>query len=99
MRLMMRAVFALVCFGMGSVTATEVQLLADVAKFIEQREGCDHFRGETPEPPDKQRMKEVNREIRKLCAGTDKKLEQLKRKYAKNQAVVKRLSEFEDNIE
>ena len=44
-------------------------------------------------------MKEVEREIRKLCNGTDKKLVKLKRKYAKNQAVMKRLNEFEEGIE
>jgi len=44
-------------------------------------------------------MKEMEREIRKLCTGTDKKLTQLKRKYAKNQAVMKRLNEFEEKIE
>ena len=44
-------------------------------------------------------MQEVKREIRKLCTGTDKKLQQLKRKYAKNQAVLKRLNEFEEQIE
>ena len=72
---------------------------SDVAKYVEQREGCDHFRGEIPDPPDEQRMQEVKREIRKLCTGTDKKLQQLKRKYAKNQAVLKRLNEFEEQIE
>ena len=66
---------------------------------MEQREGCDHFRGEVPDPPDEQRMKEIEREIRKLCTGTDKKLQQLKRKYAKNQAVLKRLNEFDEKIE
>lgn len=44
-------------------------------------------------------MREVEREIRKLCTGTDKKLAQLKRKYAKNQAALKRLKEYEENIE
>ncbi len=44
-------------------------------------------------------MKEIEREIRKLCTGTDNKLSKLKRKYAEDQAVMKRLNEFEDNIE
>jgi len=70
-----------------------------VLKYVEQREGCDHFRGEMPDPPDKQRMKEVEREIRKLCTGTDKKLDRLRRKYAANKAVLKRLNEFEEKIE
>ena len=44
-------------------------------------------------------MKEIEREILKLCKGTDKTLSKLKRKYAKDQTVMKRLNEFEDNIE
>lgn len=79
--------------------AAETQLPVDVAKYVKQREGCDHFRGEFPDPPDPQRIKEIEREIRKLCTGTDRKLDQLKRKYARNHAVLKRLNEFEENIE
>jgi len=44
-------------------------------------------------------MKEIERQIRKLCTGTDKRLAKLKRKYAKDPAVMKRLNAFEDNIE
>ena len=44
-------------------------------------------------------MREIEREIRKLCTGTDKKLSQLKRKYAKDHAIMTRLGEFEENIE
>lgn len=83
----------------GSVNAAEEKLANDVAKYVEQREGCDHFRGEVPDPPDAQRMREIEREIRKLCTGTDKKLSELKRKYAKHQAIMTRLNEFEENIE
>jgi hypothetical protein len=95
----MKAVLAILCFSLGSAIAAEARLPADVAKFIEQREGCDHFRGEMPDPSEKQRMKEVERELRKLCTGTDKKLAQLKRKYAGNPVVMKRLDEFEEKIE
>ena len=99
MRLRMKAVLAILCFSLGSASAAEARLPSDVAKYVEQREGCDHFRGEFPDPPDEQRMKEIEREIRKLCTGTDKKLERLKRKYARNQVVLKRLNEFEEKIE
>ena len=83
----------------GSANAAEEKLPTEVAKYVEQREGCDHFRGEVPDPPDAQRMREIEREIRKLCTGTDKKLSQLKRKYAKDHAIMTRLGEFEENIE
>jgi hypothetical protein len=71
----------------------------DVQKFIDRREGCDHMRGEIPDPGEKQRMREVNREIAKLCKGTDKQLAQLKKKYVSNALVMQRLSEFEEGIE
>ena len=99
MRVITKAVLAAFCFSFGPVSAAEAKLPADVAKYVKQRDGCEHFRGEIPDPPDKRRMREVEREIRKLCTGTDKKLAQLKRKYAKNQAALKRLKEYEENIE
>lgn len=71
----------------------------DVAKFVERREGCDHFRGEIPEATDPDRMDEINRELKKLCKGTDKKLQQLKQKYAGDAAVTGLLASFEPNIE
>ena len=71
----------------------------DVQEFINRREGCDHMRGEIPDPGETQRMKEVNREIEKLCKGTDKQLVQLKKKYVSNALVIQRLNEFEEGIE
>lgn len=92
---------AAVTIGVGSsaAMAAGATFPPDVVRYVEQREGCDHFRGEFPDPPDAKRMKEIEREVRKLCTGTDKKLQQLKRKYAKNPSVMKRLNEFEENIE
>jgi hypothetical protein len=95
----LRITVVMLGFFYGSAHAVEVKLPADVTRFVAQREGCDHFRGEVPDPPNAQRMREIEREVHKLCTGTDKKLDKLKRKYARNQAVLKRLSEFEDNIE
>ncbi|UVW28579.1 hypothetical protein [Massilia sp. H6] len=77
----------------------QARLPADAANYVEQREACDYFRGEISDPPHKRRIQEIEREIRKLCNGTNKKLVKLKRKYAKNPAVMKRLNEFEENIE
>ena len=71
----------------------------DVQNFIDRREGCDHMRGEIPDPGDKPRMREMNREIQKLCKGTDKDLARLKKKYAKSPAMMQRLDEFEPTIE
>jgi hypothetical protein len=93
------AAIAVLCVGVAPAMGAQDKLPPDVAKYVAQRDGCEHFRGEIPDPPDKRRMREVEREIRKLCTGTDKKLAQLKRKYAKNQAVLKRLEEYEESIE
>jgi hypothetical protein len=71
----------------------------DVQRFVDKREGCDHMRGEIPDPADKKRMKEVNRELRRLCTGTDKELARLKRKHATNAAIMHILDEFESGIE
>lgn len=71
----------------------------DVRHFVDKREGCDHMRGEIPDPSEKRRMKEVNREIRKLCTGTDRELRKLKRKYVADAAVIHVLSEYEPDIE
>jgi len=75
------------------------QLPNDVQHFIEQREGCDHMRGELPDPADKHRTRQLQRETQKLCKGTDQKLAQLKKKYAKNSSVMQRLDAFEPAIE
>ena len=96
---MLKIAVTLLCCGLGPATAAEGRLPTDVADYVEQRESCDHFRGEIPDPPDEQRMREIEREIRKLCTGTDQKLVRLKRKYTKNQMVQKRLNEFEAPIE
>lgn len=71
----------------------------DVEKFVSRREGCDHFRGEIPEPNEKARMREVEREIRRLCTGTDKQLARLKKKYAAEAQIMATLNEFDPVIE
>lgn len=82
-----------------SLVAAQELPPSDIQKFVERREGCDHMRGELPDPGEKRRMREVNREIRKLCTGTDKELMRLKKKYATNSAIMQRLDEFEPDIE
>lgn len=79
--------------------AATAPLPKDVARFVERREGCDHFRGEIPESTDPDRVDEINRELKKLCNGTDKELLQLKKKYAADASVAAVLAEFEPNIE
>lgn len=75
------------------------KLPEDVERYVSKREGCDHMRGEIPEPNQKTRMREVQREIRRLCTGTGKQLNQLKKKYADNPRVMATLNEFEPGVE
>lgn len=75
----------------------------DVRSFIDQRDGCDHFRGEPwdsgNEPEVKERREFIFQNIKKLCTGTDKRLAGLRRKYRNNPEIIDRLRSYEDRIE
>ena len=83
------------CYSTASGQADEWS--ADVATFIEQRDLCDHFRGE--EPYDEERRKFLEKNIIERCTGTDGKLANLKEKYRGNSVVIERLSVYEEDIE
>lgn len=96
----MKRIFVCLSLMVTVVSALADNLLPrDVQKFVDRREGCDHMRGEIPDPSEKRRMNEVAREINKLCAGSDKELAQLKRKYAANSTIMQILMQFEAGIE
>jgi hypothetical protein len=86
----------------SSVLAAE-SLPADVQSFIDTRQACDHFRGEPwnlgDEPEIKRRREFILETIKKYCTGTDKRLAELRRKYADNPKIIERLREYEDHIE
>lgn len=71
----------------------------DVQSFIAKRDGCEHFRSEVPDPPEKKRIEEINRDIKRLCTCTDSKLAALKRKYAASANIMARLDSYESRIE
>lgn len=75
----------------------------NVQKYIENRQLCDHFRGEYPESEGwgeayQKRFEEVNKAINKNCQGTDQALMELKQQYKTNQVIMNKLNEFEENI-
>ena len=72
-------------------------LPADVAAFVKQRDGCDHFRGE--EPYDAERAKFINERLEALCAGTDRRLAELRAKYRNRADVTAALAGYEDVVE
>jgi hypothetical protein len=77
--------------------AADSQLPEDVESFVATREDCDHWRGE--DPYDKEREAEINWNVCQMCFGTDEQLATLKKKHAKNGAVIAVLSEFELKVE
>ena len=70
---------------------------AEVERFIERRDQCDHFRGE--EPYDQERRDFLRRRTLEFCIGTDKQLAELKQKYRSNHAIMEKLNQYEPQIE
>jgi len=73
--------------------------VADLATFLERRATCDHFRGEVPDPPDPQRLREVEQGVAAYCTGTDAQLAALRQRYRGDPVVTKQLAQFEDRVE
>jgi hypothetical protein len=96
---MKKLLLCLILIAQNFIAQAETDLPKDVQKFIERREGCDHMRGEIPDPSESHRQAEVRREINRLCKGTDKELATLKKKYRARILIKQRLEEFEDGIE
>ena len=74
----------------------------EVESFIHDRDLCDHFRHEPFEgnSPEKiKRRKFVFESLDIYCAGTDKRLAALKRRYKNNNEIIKRLSRYEISVE
>ena len=72
---------------------------ADVDRFVDRRDRCDHMAGEIPDPPNPERMKEVIDGIDKYCTGTDTELAALKVRYANNPVIMDKLNQYEPHVE
>ncbi|MFS2110163.1 hypothetical protein ACCC88_10775 [Sphingomonas sp. Sphisp140] len=68
-----------------------------VRAYVARREKCDHFRGE--DSPDEARQKEIEAATIRFCTGADRQLARLKRQYAHNRAVQRRLGRYDPRIE
>ena len=88
----------LLLFSLSPIFAAE-KLPNDVRQFIAQRDACDHFRGELPEPEEVERMREVTSQAERRCRGTDRRLRSLKKKYDSDANVKKRLNVYDEQIE
>lgn len=80
-------------------SCTTLQDTRDVDRFVERRDTCDYFRGEIPDPPNPERMKEIVDGVKEYCTGTDGELAALKMRYANNSAILDKLNQYEPRIE
>lgn len=85
--------------GFTACAIRQEEPLGDFRKFVEDRETCEHFGGEVPDPPDPARMKEIVEQMEIYCTGTDARLAALKIKYSKNPQVMTKLNQYQDRIE
>lgn len=86
---MKRCLMCLVLLMSSLSVMAQNYLPRDVQRFVDRRADCDDMR----------RIKEASRDMPKACAGTDKELMQLKRKYAANSTIMQVLNQFEAGIE
>ena len=76
-----------------ALAASSASLPPAVTRFIERREGCDHWRGEFSEDPVRRRQIEAG--ARQACTGSDRELDRLRRVYRRNPAVRDALKDYE----
>lgn len=98
MKVLLRRLVGLCVLLIPSASTVAAESLPkDVSSFIEQREACDHWRGEYGY--DEERQAEIDVTVCETCVGTDERLAKLKRKYKAKQGILTRLNEFETDIE
>ncbi|NZA27213.1 hypothetical protein H0E84_12555 [Luteimonas sp. SJ-92] len=100
--LLLRTISILLLLAAGACSAPPVASPAspeDVQSFMAERDLCDHFRGEIPDPEDSQRMDEVISAIDRHCTGTDARLDALRAKYADRAEILSRLAPYESGVE
>ena len=84
-----------------SITPT-VALPPEVTAFVADRDVCEHFRGEPIDgdsPEQIARRAFVQESLEIYCAGTDRRLAALKKRYAGNTAIMSALGGYEQAIE
>ena len=74
----------------------------EVATFVVERDTCEHFRGEPIEGSSAEQLERrtfVQESLEIYCAGTDRRLAALKKRFAGNASVVLALRNYEEAIE
>ena len=83
-------------------TTQTVALPPEVAAFVAERDVCEHFRGEPIEgdfPEQIARRAFVQESFEIYCAGTDRRLAALKKRYAGNSVVMSALGDYEQVVD
>ena len=83
----MKLVLALL-LGLPLLAGAQEKLPADVAKFVDNADMCEHFAGEWDEN-DKARQREITKAIELSCGAAQRQLKLLRVKYAKQPAIKK----------
>ncbi len=86
---------ALFAIAQSSCAGQKNGLPEDVSQFVARRDICDHLRGEVPDAPDADFIRQVN----DACRGADADLSKLKSKYLKDGSIMAKLSSYEPLIE
>jgi len=74
----------------------------EVAIFVVERDTCEHFRGEPIEGTSAEQVERrtfVHGSLEIYCAGTDRRLAALKKRFAGNASVMLALRDYEEAIE
>ena len=87
----MKLVFALL-LSLPLLAGAKQKLPADVAKFIDNAEMCEHFAGEWDDN-DKARQREITQAVEQSCGQAQKQWKRLSAKYAGQPALKKRIAE------
>ena len=83
----MKLVLALL-LGLPLLAGAQEKLPADVAKFVDNADMCEHFAGEWDEN-DKARQREITKAIEQSCGAAQRQLKPLRAKYAQQPAIRK----------
>lgn len=102
----MKAAFLFVAafVALSAHAAGTSDLPPEVQSFIADRKVCDHFAGEIdghPAVDDEHRARKafVSESIEIYCAGTDRRLAALRRRYQDKKNVIESLKNFESHTE
>jgi hypothetical protein len=99
---MKTAALLLMYMNVSLAALAQEKIPVEVSQFINERNICEHFldepyEGDTPEMIERKEFIQESIEI--YCAGTDRRLAALRKRYKNNPAVINRLQRYADKIE